>query len=757
MQYYFLGLGGIGMSALAKILHERNCKVAGFDQNKTELITSLEKQGVSFLPELPAKESTVIYSSAIPKDHPIFLEAKKRNYPLMHRSDLLSQLIQGKKSFLVAGTHGKTSTSALLSHVLISAQLNPSFAIGGILSNYTTNGKHGSGNIFVAEADESDGSFLKHPCDYAIVTNLEKEHLHYWKDFSQLQKGFLSFSNKAGKLFWCKDDKELQKLHLQGTSYGFSIDADIRACNLSSNEEGSYFDVHLQDKVYENIFLPLVGKHHVLNALVVFGVALSIFVEEKDIRNAFKSFKGVQRRSELLGEVKAVKYFTDYAHHPTEISATINSFKKQFSEKRLVVIFQPHRFSRTKDLFEQFINAFQKADVFILTDTYSAGEQDNGFSSKKLFENVAHKNKISVSEKDLTCALLKVIRPHDIILFLGAGSIDTIARTFFYQDATQVKQLKVGLIFGGSSLEHDVSCSSAKFFQENIDKSIYSLTNIKIEKDGKIHQRQIKDLRDLDICLPVLHGSRGEDGMIQGFLEALQIPFCGCDYNSSVVCMDKGWSKCIVQKNGVNTAPDLEITKEMWSNNRGFCLKKCYQFACFPLYVKGSHMGSSIGLKKCEKKEDIETAIDDILQMDSSLILEQEVCGRQIEFAVWGNEIIHVGVPAEILKEDFYSYKDKYEKNLTKVPAEISEKALAEGKQLAKLVYRSLKCSGLSRIDFFLTKEEKYIFNEINPMPGFTPLSAFFPMIKAKGISEKQFIDILIILGLQRARACQKT
>ncbi len=300
-KYYLIGIGGIGMSALAHILKERNEIVLGSDKKNNTNVKRLKKKGVKVYLEHNSKnldnEMKVVYSSGIDKEkNEEYLFAKDNKNTLWHRSDLLKYLMSEKKPILVAGTHGKTTTSSLLSYVLLCAKKDPSFAIGGIIKNEKNNARWGKGEYFVAEADESDGSFQKYNSYGAIITNIEEEHMSYWENKNNLLNAYYTFyKNVRSKelLFWCKDDKYLnEELPIEGVSYGFSKDADLR---ITSNKDS--FSINFLNKKYDSIECDnLVGKHNVLNAAAVFGLCIKLGIEEEIIRYAFKTFLGVNRR-----------------------------------------------------------------------------------------------------------------------------------------------------------------------------------------------------------------------------------------------------------------------------------------------------------------------------------------------------------------------------------------------------------------------------------------------------------------------------
>lgn len=432
-EYHFIGIGGIGMSALARILLETGCRVKGSDAASSPLIEELKTQGaivaIGHNAEM-MQESIVVYNSEINEKNVEFAHAKKKGLPLMHRSDLLDQLMRSKLPLLVTGTHGKTTTTSLLASVFLEAGLDPSFVVGGIVQALKTNGRFGKGNYFIAEADESDGSFLKTPAFGAIVTNCDNDHLNYWETPARLEEGFRSFFSKVLSpeyLFWCRDDPRLASLHPRGFSYGFSKDADWIISNYRTQTLGIVFDLAFRGMEYKDIKVSLFGNHNALNASAVFALCSALKVEESAIRKCFAQFGGVKRRLEWKGEVDQVACYDDYGHHPTEIQTTIRALKERIGKKELVVVFQPHRFSRTQNLWNEFVSCFQAADVLFLTDIYPVSEMPipgiTGEHLKKEIQKNFPGKIYFCCKSDLIDAVANVLKPGQILLTIGAGDI----------------------------------------------------------------------------------------------------------------------------------------------------------------------------------------------------------------------------------------------------------------------------------------------------------------------------------------------
>ncbi|HSW72501.1 MAG TPA: UDP-N-acetylmuramate--L-alanine ligase [Chlamydiales bacterium] len=436
MKYHFIGIGGIGMSALARILLQKGEEVSGSDVSTSYYTEKLQKEGAKVF-HSHGKEnikagSRVIYSTMIAEKNPEFQKANELKLEILHRSDLLTELSSGSKALYVAGTHGKTTTTALLAAVFVQAKLDPSFAIGGMLGN-TTNGKWGKGEYFILEADESDGSLLKGKPFGAIVTNIEKEHLDYWKTEENLEIGFQEFCQKVEikeLLFWCKDDPYLRLMSPKGTSYGTHQDADLKITSFRQEGFRIYFTITFEGKIYKDLSLPLIGFHNVLNAAAVMGLSLKLNIPEAVIRAAFYDFPGIGRRMEYLGSKIGIDFFDDYAHHPTEIATTLNGLKQAIGQRRLVAVFQPHRYTRAKDLFHEFTNAFVSADLVVVTDIHAAYETPiPGITGQALYQEISKiQPAIFIPRSELDMSLLHYLSPNDLVITLGAGDITNLGR-----------------------------------------------------------------------------------------------------------------------------------------------------------------------------------------------------------------------------------------------------------------------------------------------------------------------------------------
>ncbi len=789
---HFIGIGGIGMSGLAAIVLEKGAvHVSGSDIKEGGMIDVLKERGAHIAHghdtnHLPEK-ATVVISTDIPADNPELVEARRRGMPVIHRSDLLKELMQGYEVLVVTGTHGKTTTTSLLSHVLFEAGKDPAFAVGGMLVNYGQNARHGKGPYFVAEADESDGTFVKYPYAAAIVTNIDTDHIAHYGSLDSLEQAFSKFLKKAPlpeRLFFCGDDERLRKLGSRGVSYGTGPANDLRVERIVSTEGGMVFDVRFRRKLFRSISLPLHGRHNVVNAAAVFGLALTIGIPDEVIRGAFATFKGVKRRLEKKESGTQCFVYDDYAHHPTELRATIRALRHAIGERRLIAVFQPHRPSRMKHCMHELASTFVEADMVVVTDLYLSHERESTeTTTDKIVDIIQHSHEgipcYAFPRDSLVDNLLTIVRPNDVVLFLGAGDITQASDDFAGRAiTTPLKKWKVGIVYGGMNSENKISRVSASAIYAGLDTSLYTPIAFEIDSKGRWHKTQgiereercyddgeifsktvWQALQSCDVFIPVLHGPFGEDGTIQGFFEMLHKPYVGCSTVACAVCMDKAMAKQIVQAAGVPVVPYIVIHRREWKSRSQELASEAVKKLRAPYFIKPVHLGSSVGIERVEKSVDLVQAIERALALDDKVVVEQGIKGREFEFAAFGNEQIVIPPPGEVLTDGcFYDYSAKYGKSGMKSTsaAHLSEEILQQGRAYVQHVYQALSCSGLTRIDCFLDNDGHWYFNEANPFPGFTSISLYPSVWKEQGVSHAELVNRLIILALSRFRQSRR-
>ena len=435
------------MSGIAYILLKSGYEVSGSDQKSSSIINKLKLNGAHTFIGHDAKYITsqdlIVYSTAISESNPELVEARKRKIPIIHRSELLAKVANNKKSIFVTGCHGKTTVTSMIAHMLIETGYDPTIIVGGKISSLGGNARLGASPWFVAEADESDKSFLKLNPYFGIITNIDKDHLEHYENLENIINAFLNFAeriDKSGRIFCCIDNnnvKELvSKLHEKNfktpiTTYGMSKNAEIRADNLICEGLSTRFNVYKNTKLLGSFTLSVPGKHNVLNALSVIALGLEIGLSFDAVKESLQSFRGVDRRFQIKAHIGNIIVVDDYAHHPTEIKAVLET-AKNLGKKRIVAVFQPHRYTRTGKLYKEFAVSLAMADKVILTDVYSAGEvpikranTDVIFNAMK---NNGYKNAVYIPDKSRILSYLSnTMEKGDIMLFMGAGDISEVA------------------------------------------------------------------------------------------------------------------------------------------------------------------------------------------------------------------------------------------------------------------------------------------------------------------------------------------
>lgn len=431
---HFVGIGGSGMSGIAKVLINSGHKVSGSDLKKTDVTEHLKSIGaIIFIGHKAAniKDSDVVVTStAISKNNPEVITALKKKIPVISRIEMLAELARLKYAVTIAGTHGKTTTTSLTSLILEEGGFDPTIVIGGRLKNLKTSARLGKGNFIVVEADESDGSFLKLSPVITVITNIDNDHLDYYGSMENLKDAFIKHINSVpfyGAAVICSDNETIReiipKITRKYVTYGFIGKPDIKASNIKVQKECTSFGVIYKNKKIGTICIKIPGRHNILNSLAAIGVGLRLNIPFSLIAKAIDKFNGVGRRLEIKGEKKGIMVIDDYGHHPTEVAATIKAVKDFWSGRRLVVLFQPHRYTRTQNLFKEFGKSFSDAEIVRVLDIYPAGEKHiKGVSSDLILKSLK-KNKSDAEHFSDLKTFLSILSEGDIVLTLGAGDV----------------------------------------------------------------------------------------------------------------------------------------------------------------------------------------------------------------------------------------------------------------------------------------------------------------------------------------------
>ena len=438
---HFVGIGGIGMSGIAEVLLNLGYQVSGSDLKASDTTRRLASLGGVVLNGHAADHVTdvdvVVISSAIRKDNPEVAEARARKIPVIPRAEMLAELMRLKYGVAIAGSHGKTTTTSMTAHLLAHAGLDPTAVVGGKVNAFGSNAKLGQGEYMVVEADESDGSFLRIPPTIAVVTNIDPEHLDYWKTAAALRQGFLDFVNRVpfyGLAILCIDHPTVQSLipdlEKRFVTYGEAPQADYRAGRIDVRAHQVTFDAFRRDEPLGRFEVGMVGRHNALNALAAVALGDEMGIPTDVTRAALACFNGVQRRFTVRGETSGVTVVDDYGHHPAEVRAVLRGAREAFG-RRVVCVFQPHRYSRTRDLMADFTTAFNDADVLLVSDIYPAGEEPlPGISGESLTEAIrahGHRDVTFVPDRSrLAAAARDRVRSGDLVITLGAGDITAV-------------------------------------------------------------------------------------------------------------------------------------------------------------------------------------------------------------------------------------------------------------------------------------------------------------------------------------------
>ncbi len=442
---HFVGIGGIGMSGIAEVLHNLGYDVQGSDMNESANVERLRKKGIEVhighRAENLGEAEVVVASSAIKQDNPERVEARRRNLPMVRRAEMLAELMRFRKSIAIGGTHGKTTTTTMVSTLLVAGGLDPTVINGGIINDFGTNARMGNGEWMVVEADESDGTFLKLPADVAVVTNIDPEHLDHYGDYEAVKRAFTQFVENVpfyGFGVMCLDHPEVQAQVAKITdrrvvTYGQNPQAQVRFVDVKTEGSISHFAIEKRHRKtgeierIENLSLPMPGLYNVSNATAAIAIALELGVSHDDIRKGIGSFGGVRRRFTHTGSWNGIEVYDDYAHHPVEISSVLSA-ARQASSGKVIAVKQPHRYTRLESLFGDFCSCFNDADHVLVAPVYEAGEKPiEGYNSETLAEGLrsgGHRSAVAIDGPEAIPAKIKELAdPGDYVIFLGAGSV----------------------------------------------------------------------------------------------------------------------------------------------------------------------------------------------------------------------------------------------------------------------------------------------------------------------------------------------
>ena len=447
---HFIGIGGIGMSGLAQIMKNMGFKIQGSDLYQNKNTERLIKLGIKVFyghrKKNLRKATIIVISSAIKNNNNELKAARRKKLSVFKRGDMLANIVSLKKNIIITGSHGKTTTTSLVANILVEAGLDPTVINGGVINSFKNNAQLGKGEWAVIESDESDGSFLKLPVTYSIVTNIDREHLDYYGNFEKLKKSFHKFIEKTpsfGKSIICIDNNNLKFLINKYKSknfltYGFNKSSNYQIINVNKNKNYSVFDInvkHSKNKIYKikKIKINLLGNHNISNTTAAIGIALNLGIKINIIKKALKKFLGIQRRFTKVFSIKKREFFDDYAHHPTEIKAVIEGARQVYKNRKIVCVFQPHRYSRIKALKKEFASSFKSSNTVVLCPVYSAGEKIKyNFNQDNFSKLISKKSGVQVinvaNRQELKNYIKKNLLDEEMVICMGAGSISSWIR-----------------------------------------------------------------------------------------------------------------------------------------------------------------------------------------------------------------------------------------------------------------------------------------------------------------------------------------
>ena len=765
---HFVGIGGAGMSPLAKILLLLGYKVSGSDQGASPIIEELVRLGARVWTDGQRAENVrgadaIVVSTAIPYDNPEVIAAWDLRIPKLHRSDINAALVNAYDGIAVAGSHGKTTTTSMIGVTLDRVGISPTIIVGGEVPDLGTNAKLGTSRYLVSEADESDGSFLKLRPHIAVVTNVEDDHMDHYGTMEKIIEAFRTFvdqTDEDGAAVLCFENEILReiaaKTERRVISYAIDREADYRAADIKTQGAVISFTVYERGTEMGRVSLNIPGRHNVLNALACIAVAQLADVGFAQIRDALAGFHGAKRRFQTKGKERGVWVVDDYAHHPTEIAVTLTAARAT-NPARLICVFQPHRYTRTQLLREEFGACFAAADLLLLTDVYAAGETPiPGISGETLMEEVAQQtgqDAVYLPERaDLERYLAQHVRAGDLVITMGAGNILEVGEALVEQlknGTAGQEEAPIVVVMGGPSSEAEVSRRSGGAILAALREKGYPAVGMELHPPT--FAEEIRKLRPA-IVFNALHGKYGEDGILQGTLDMLGIPYTGSGVRAAALTMDKLTAKRIFRAEGIATPRFLCLHAAERDEHTAERVRTAFDL---PVVVKAPEQGSSIGVYIVTRADELQKAIDEAFTYGDEVLVEEFIHGRELTVVVWGTPAHAEALPViEITTTSGrYDYESKYTPGASAhiVPAEISEDCTAAVQDLAVRAFTACGCAGVARLDVMLSDAGEPYAIEVNAVPGMTETSLVPDAARAVGIEFPELCEkILAMAGYHR-------
>ena len=763
---HFVGIGGAGMSPLAKILLLLGYQVSGSDQGTSPIIEELVRLGARVFTDGQRAENVrgadaIVVSTAIPYDNPEVIAAWDLRIPKLHRSDINAALVNEYDGIAVAGSHGKTTTTSMIGVTLDRVGVSPTIIVGGEVPDLGTNAKLGTSRYLVSEADESDGSFLKLRPHIAVVTNVEDDHMDHYGTMEKIIEAFRTFIDQTdadGTAVLCFENEILRTLAQQTprrvVSYAIDAAADYRAADIETSGSVISFTVYERGAEMGRISLQIPGRHNVLNALACIAVARLAGVDFAQIQTALADFHGAKRRFQTKGKERGVWIVDDYAHHPTEIAVTLAA-ARQTNPARLICVFQPHRYSRTQLLRTEFGSCFAAADLLLLTDVYAAGEAPiPGISGETLMEEVARQTGQDAvylpAREDLERYLAQHVRAGDLVITMGAGNILEVGESLLAQlRAGMAGEAPIAVVMGGPSTEAAVSRRSGAAILEALRAKGYPAVGLELQP--ATFAEDIRRLRPA-IVFNALHGKYGEDGILQGTLDMLGIPYTGSGVRAAALTMDKTTAKRLFRGEGIPTPRFLHLCAKERTVQTGAQIRADFGL---PVVIKAPEQGSSIGVHIVTQAAQIEAALDDVFTYGDAALVEEFIQGRELTVVVQGTPGTAEALPViEITTTSGrYDYESKYTPGASAhlVPAPLSAACTAAVQEVAVRAFSVCGCRGVARVDVMLGADEQPYAIEVNAVPGMTETSLVPDAARAVGIDFAVLCEnILAMAGYRR-------
>ena len=755
-RYFLVGIGGAGMSGLARMLRDRGFSVAGTDSTASDETRRLAELGIdvhighagTWLREGDA----VILTDAIElATSPEVAAARSLGLPLLRRSQLLGWLLCDYKVLAVTGTHGKTTTTAMLGAGLIAAGMDPLVVVGASIPQWGGPIREGKGKYAVVEACEAYDSFHDLDPYVVVLTNLELDHVDFHGTYARLRGSVVRFVQKIpedGWLVFCSEDRgaaEVAELSdVRAIPYGASREWQTQIVNKIGGVSGELPDFP------DTNDLVLPGRHNLLNAAGALTAAAVVRADLEKVEQALREFKGAERRLQVLREGR-VTVVDDYAHHPSEIQASLLALRDRYfrlgsNYRRLIVVFQPHLYSRTAPLIEEFADALSLADQVILTDIYPAREAPMpGVSSARIAERVVKPVLYVPSRHLLPRLVAEEVGEGDVVVGMGAGNIAEFAPGLV-REIDRIENLEAGMrplhvavVYGGESAEREVSLHSGAAVRDALLSLGHRVTMADVTEmlfSGQGLGLFLGPDRP-DLAFLAGHGTGAEDGAIQGVLETLHVPYTGSGIQASAICMDKDATKKVLEREGIRVPRGVLLG----SPDDAFDLP-------LPLIVKPNAQGSTVGLTFIEKPADLCDGIRSAFQYDTAVLVEEWVKGIEISTPVIDGESLE---PVEIVPDSGrYDFASKYLPGATReiIPARLPIEVLTQARAIAVKCFKLLRCRGAARVDAIVRGDEIFIL-EVNTLPGMTKTSLLPNSAAASGISFPTLCDRLVRSALK--------